>query len=134
VKLRKSCFTVNSYNQAVEIITISKKNKIIPILFIKYYLINGLGIDWLRELINILLDKFKSKDFKTYVDAKKNYGLFISLVEQRINFISVQANQETLKRLKQIAKLNKVLINPTFSVVNLSKSKNIDVKLKKLFN
>ena len=134
MKLRKSCFTVNSYNQAVEIITISKKNKIIPILFIKYYLINGLGIDWLRELINILLDKFKSKDFKTYVDAKKNYGLFISLVEQRINFISVQANQETLKRLKQIAKLNKVLINPTFSVVDLSKSKNIDAKLKKLFN
>ena len=134
MKLKKPCFAVNSYNQAVEIITISKKNKIMPILFIKYYLINGLGIDWLRELINILLDKFKSKDFKTYVDAKKNYGLFIGLVEQKINFISVQANQETLKRLKQIAKLNKVLINPTFSVVDLSKSKNIDVKLKKLFN
>ena len=134
MKLRKSCFAVNSYNQAVEIITISKKNKIMPILFIKYYLINGLGIDWLKELINILRDKFKSKDFKTYVDAKKNYGLFIGLVEQKINFISVQANQETLKRLKQIAKLNKVLINPTFSVVDLSKSKNIDAKLKKLFN
>ena len=134
MKLKKPCFAVNSYNQAVEIITISKKNKIMPILFIKYYLINGLGIDWLNELINILQDKFKSKDFRTYVDAKKNYGLFISLVEQKINFISVQANQETLKRLKQIAKLNKVLINPTFSVVDLSKSKNIDVKLKKLFN
>ena len=103
-----------------------------PILFIKYYLINGLGIDWLKELINMLQDKFKSKDFKTYVDAKKNYGLFISLVEQKINFISIQANQETLKRLKQIAKLNKVLINPTFSVVDLSKSKNIDAKLKKI--
>ena len=134
MKLKKPCFAVNSYNQAVEIITISKKNKIMPILFIKYYLINGLGIDWLKELINILQDKFKSKDFKTYVDAKKNYGLFIGLVEQKINFISVQANQETLKRLKQIAKLNKVLINPTFSVVDLSKSKNIDAKLKKLFN
>ena len=130
--LKKPCFAINSYNQAVEIITISKKNKIMPILFIKYYLINGLGIDWLKELINMLQDKFKSKDFKTYVDAKKNYGLFISLVEQKINFISIQANQETLKRLKQIAKLNKVLINPTFSVVDLSKSKNIDAKLKKI--
>ena len=134
MKLKKPCFAVNSYNQAVEIITISKKKKKIPILFIKYYLINGLGIDWLKELINILQDKFKSKDFKTYVDTKKNYGLFISLVEQKINFISVQANQETLKRLKQIAKLNKVSVNPDFSVVDISKSKNVSTKLKKIYN
>ena len=132
--LKTNCFTINSYYQAIEIITICKENNIVPILFIKYYLINGLSIDWLDELINMLKDKFKPKDFKTYVEAKKDYGLFIDLVKQKINYISVQANQETLKRLRQIAQLNKVLINPDFSVVDLSKSKNISVKLRKLYN
>ena len=134
MNLKNNCITINSYYQAAKIIKICKKNKIVPILFIKYYLINGLGIHWLHELINMLQKEFKPKDFKIYVEAKKNYGLFIDLVEQKINYISVQANQGTLKRLQQIARLNKVLINPNFSVVDLSKSKNISVKLIKLYN
>ena len=134
MKLQPNCFTINSYYQAVEIIQICKKNKIVPVLFIKYYLINGLGIDWLNELKNILQKKFNLKDFQLFVEVKKNYGLFIGLVEQKIHYISVKANQETLKRLYQIAKLNKVVINPPFSVVDLTKSKNVKLKLKKLYN
>ena len=134
MNLKTYCFTINSFYQAIEIIKISKKNKIVPVLFIKYYLINGLGIDWLNELKNMLQDKFKSKDFQIFIETKKNYGLFIGLVEQKINYISVKANEETLKRLSQIAKLNKVVINPSFSVVDLTKSKKINLKLKKLYN
>ena len=134
MNLENNCITINSYYQATEIIKICKKNKIVPILFIKYYLINGLGIDWLHELINILQKEFKPKDFKIYVEAKKNYGLFIALVENKINFINIEANQETMKRLKQIAKLNKVSVNPDFSVVDIAKSKNVRAKLKKLYN
>jgi len=130
VSLKNYCFTINSYHQAAEVITIFKKNKIVPVLYIKYYLINGLGMDWLNELKNMLLREFKSNDFKTYIDVRKNYGLFISLVEQKINFIKIQANQDILKRLGQIGKLNKVLINPNFSVIDLSKSKNLRTKLK----
>jgi hypothetical protein len=133
VNLKKNCFTINSYHQAVEIILISKKNKIIPILLIKYYLINGLGISWLNELKSMLENKFRPKDFKIFIEVKKNYGLFISLVEEKINYIAVRGNEETLKRLTQIAKLNKVVINPSFSVVDLSKSKNIRLKLKNIF-
>ena len=134
MSIKNYCFTINSYYQASEIITICKKNKIVPTLFIKYYIINGFGIDWLHELKNMIKNKFKSKDFKTYVEVKKDYGLFITLVEEKINYISVKANRETLIRLQQIAKLNKVLINPNFSVIDLSKSKNISAKLIKLYN
>ena len=134
MSLKTNCLIINSYCQAVEIVKICKKNNIVPILFIKYYLINGLGIDWLHELINILQKEFKPKDFKIYVEAKKNYGLFIALVENKISFINVKANQETMKRLKQIAKLNKVSVNPEFSVLDIAKSKNVSAKLKKIYN
>ena len=134
MKLKKNCFTINSYHQAVEIILISKKNKVIPILLIKYYLINGLGISWLSELKSMLENKFKPKDFKIFAEVKKNYGLFISLVEEKINYIAVKGDKETLKRLTQIAKLNKVVTNPSFSVVDLSKSKNINLKLTNIYN
>ena len=132
--LKKYCFTANSYNQAVEIISISKKNKIVPILLIKYYLISGLSISWLSELKSMLENKFKPRDFKIFVEVKKNYGLFISLVEEKINYIAVKGNKNSIERLTQIAKLNKVLINPSFSVVDLSKSKNINLKLNKIYN
>ena len=129
---QKFCFSFNTYNQALEIIKVCKNNNIIPILFVKSNLIEGLGLDWLRELRNMILNNYKNKDYNMYVDVRKNYGLFISLVEEKINFIKVQANNEMYLKLKQIAKINKVLINPNFSVVDLSKSKNKVEKLKKL--
>jgi len=132
VSRQKFCFSFNTYNQALEIIKICKNNNITPILFVKSNLIEGLGLDWLRELRNMILNNYKNKDYNMYVDVRKNYGLFISLVEEKINFIKVQANNEMYLKLKQIAKINKVLINPNFSVVDLSKSKNKVEKLKKL--
>lgn len=130
----KYCFTINNYFQAVEIIKIAKINKIVPTLFINYFLAEHLGVDWIHEFHRILQVEFQSKDFKLYVDAKKNYGLFINLIEQKINYIKIQADKKTLTRLNQIAKLNKVLINPSFSIVNLSNYKNRSAKLKKLYN
>ena len=134
MSIKKFCFTINNYLQAVEIINISKINKIVPILFINYYLANRLGVDWIHELRSMLKVDFKSKDFKIYVDAKKNYGLFINLIEKKINYVKIKADNKTLIRLDQIAKLNKVLINPSFSIVNLSNYKNKSKKLKKLYN
>ena len=95
-------------------------------------MINGFGSDWLKEF-NILLEKrFSKKTFKMYVDCKKNYGLFINLVEQKIDYLKVDAKKETLKRLNQIAKKNKVSLNPEFSVLDLSKIKKIDIKINKI--
>ena len=129
--LKTNCFSINSLSQASEIISICREKNIAPILFIKYFLINGFGIHWLQELKRLLLTRFTSKNYKIYVDSKKNYGLFIDLVENQVNYIKVNANNETLNRLKQIAKLNKVLINPKFSVVDLSKTKNLQLKIEK---
>jgi len=92
---------------------------------------NGFGIHWLQELQRLLLTQFTFNDYRIYVDSKKNYGLFIELVENQVSYIKVSASNETLKKLKQIAKLNKVLINPKFSIVDLSKIKNLQLKIEK---
>jgi len=82
-------------------------------------------VDWLLELTSMLNNHFGSKKFQTYVEVKKNYGLFISLVEKKINYLEVIADKEILIKLKSIAKVNKVLINPNFSIVKLPTNKKL---------
>ena len=132
MKSKQYCLLINTYNQAVEILNIYKDSKIIPIFYLKYNLINKLSVDWLLELTSMLNNHFGSKKFQTYVEVKKNYGLFISLVEIKINYLEVITDKEILIKLKSIAKVNKVLINPKFSILNLTNSKNIKMKLKNL--
>ena len=97
-------------------------------------MINGFGPDWLREFNNLLQQKFTKKNFKLCVDCKKNYGLLINLVEQKIDYLKVDAKKETYQRLNQIAKKNKVSLNPNFSVLDLTNIKNIELKIKRNFN
>ena len=126
------CFAISSYKQACEVVISCQKNKIIPIIYIRYFLANGLGPDWIKELIYLLNENFSNKNYEIFIDCKKNYGLFINLVEQKINYLMVDAKFTTLLRLKQIAKKNNVLINPKLSVVDIAKIKNIDSKINKL--
>lgn len=126
-------FAINSYNQAVSIITICQKRKIFPIIYIKYFIVNRFGPDWIKEFHNLLKQKFSKKKFKLFVDCKKNYALFINLVEQKIDYLKVDAKKETYIKLNQIAKKNKVLINPEFSVLDFSKIKNVNLKIKRTF-
>ena len=97
-------------------------------------MINGLGPDWIKEFNDLLKQKFSKKKFKLFVDCKKNYGLFINLVEQKIDYLKIDAETETYKRLNQIAKKNKVSLNPKFPIVDLSKIKNIDLKIDRYLN
>ena len=43
---------------------------------------------------------------------------------------SIKNNKFVLNKINQIAKKNKVLLNPTFDVVDLTKIKNIQKKLR----
>ena len=117
------CFSIDSYKQGIHALNICKKENILPIFYIKYHLINSLGVEWLLELQKMLKMNKLSKNLEMYVDAKNNYGLFLTLVEIKIKFIKLRAGDKILKRLEEIALLNKVLINPGFSIIDLSKSK-----------
>tara|TARA_Y100000739_G_scaffold160821_1_gene139128 strand:+ start:214 stop:588 length:375 start_codon:yes stop_codon:yes gene_type:complete len=123
VKLKNYCFSFTNYNHTAEIIKTCNNKNIKPILFINNKLISDLGIEWLNSLDVMLNTQKKLKNYKLYVDVKKNYGLFISLVEKGIDYIKIETSKENISKIKEIAKLNKVLINPQFSVVDPLKSK-----------
>ena len=123
MKLKNYCFSFTNYNHTAEIIKTCNNKNIKPVLFINNKLISDLGIEWLNSLDVMLNTQKKLKNYKLYVDVKKNYGLFISLVEKRIDYIKIETSKENISKIKEIAKLNKVSINPRFSVVNPLKSK-----------
>ena len=123
MKLKNYCFSFTNYNHTAEIIKTCNNKNIKPVLFINNKLISDLGIEWLNSLNVMLNNQKKLKNYKLYVDVKKNYGLFISLVEKGIDYIKIETSKENINKIKEIAKLNKVLINPRFSVVDPLKSK-----------
>ena len=133
MRLNKFCYNINTYYQGLEVINCYLNLKNIPILYFKYNLINKLTIDWLTELIIMLENKVGNKKFQTYVETKNNYALFINLIEKKkINYLQTTANKEMLLKLKNIAKANKVFINPNFSIIDITRSGNIKNKLKNL--
>ena len=123
MKLKNYCFSFTNYNHTAEIIKTCNNKNIKPVLFINNKLISDLGIEWLNSLDVMLNTQKKLRNYKLYVDVKKNYGLFISLVEKGIDYIKIETSKQNISKIKEIAKLNKVLINPQFSVVDPLKSK-----------
>ena len=123
------CFAVNTLKQAEETILEANKNNIIPIIFIKYYIVKGFGVDWIKTLQLLLASSFSQNSFKLYVDANTDYGLSIELISIKINYIKLRSNHKIIKKINQIAKKNKVLLNPSFRIVDLSNLKNISRKI-----
>ena len=130
MKIKKISFTINSFYQASELVRICIEKDVLPIIFIKNILIENLGIDWLRELNSLLQKDFNRKDYNFFIDCKNNYGLLIFLVEYKVEYLKIIKKKETFAKLSQIAKKNKVILNPKFSVVNLDKIKDIEKKIK----
>tara|TARA_Y100000590_G_C15475928_1_gene922076 strand:+ start:453 stop:860 length:408 start_codon:yes stop_codon:yes gene_type:complete len=133
VKFKKKYifFYVNNINQANEVILTCKLNNIIPILCFKFYMVKGLGANWILELKNLLNKKFKKKYFKILVNCNKDYGLFIFLTSNKINYLDIKADKKTLIRLKNIAKKNKVIVNPKYNAIDLSRIKKIKMNIEK---
>ncbi len=126
-------FSINTYKQAREVVEELKKYKVIPILHIKNYLIQRFGIEWIISLKKILEKDFPPNSIKFSVDAKSDYGLSINLANNKINFIKLKSDQKILKKIEQICKKNRVLLNQSFRIIDLSNIKNINIKLSKIF-
>ena len=96
-------------------------------------MINKLGPDWIFSFSNILTKEFKKKKFKLFIDCKKNYGLFINLVNKEIDYLKVDGDRKTLLRLKSISNKKKVTMNPKFNIINMLEIKKIEVKINNYF-
>jgi len=132
VKKKIICFAVNNLKQVEELISATKQINLKTVIFIKYYIVSGFGADWIRALTSILIKSSPRNSFKLFVDCHKDCGLAIELIKLKIDYIKINSNTVTLKKINQIAEQNKVLLNPSFHIVDLSNIKNIKKKICKI--
>tara|TARA_Y100001970_G_scaffold164586_1_gene201114 strand:+ start:14974 stop:15387 length:414 start_codon:yes stop_codon:yes gene_type:complete len=133
VKKPISVLTIDTIHQAREIISISKKNGIIPTLHIKNYIIKGFGLEFIYTFKKMLQLKYGKSSFKLYIDSGNDYGLSIDLANNKIDYIKLRANKLILNKIKSITNKNRVLLNPNSNIVDFRKIKNIKSKLSKIY-
>ena len=127
---KKICFAISTLTQIESLIEFRKPKFKTSIILIKYFLIKGFGLEWLRSLINYINKKYKTHNIKFYIDSGYDQGLSVLLINENIDYIKLKNNKVVLSKINQIAKKNKVLLNPNFDVVDLTNIINIQKKLK----
>ena len=122
--LQRRCFSINTYLQLEELIKLKSNKRKILIIFIKNYLIKGFGINWLNTFIKMVKKNYSQQNIKFFVDAGNDYGLSILMLRENIDYLKLRSNKIILNKINQIAKKNKVLLNPNFNIVDVTKIKN----------
>jgi len=133
VRKKFYAFTINTLNQAEDIILEAKNYKIKPILHFKNYILKGFGSDFILTFQNILNCKFGNSSFKIFVDCGFDSSLSIRMATKKIEYIKLRGNSLILKKIKDIANKNRVLLNPSFNVVDCRNIKNVNLKIKKIY-
>lgn len=133
MKIENIIFSINTNKNAVNVIKISKKLNIKPTLYIKNYLIKGFGNDWFLSFKKLLEKKFPKYSFCFCVDAGSDFGLCIFLIKEKVKFIKIRSNKLILNKINEIARKNRVVLNPTFRVVEVANIKNLEKKILKDF-
>ena len=126
-------FTINTLNQAEDIILEAKNYKIKPILHFKNYILKGFGSDFILTFQNILNSKFGNSSFKIFVDCGFDSSLSIRMATKKIEYIKLRGNSLILKKIKYIANKNRVLLNPSFNIIDCRNIKNVNLKIKKIY-
>ena len=127
-------FTINTLEEAESIILGSKTYKIKPILHFKKYFLLGFGTEFILTFREILISKFGKSSFKIFVDCGFDQSLAIKMANKKINYLKLKNNSIILSKISNIAYKNRVLLNPSFNVVDCRNRKNIHSKLKKLYS
>ncbi len=115
--VKRKTFAISSYNQFETFIN-KKNNKKIIILYFKNYLIKGLGVEWLHTFINLIKKNYKEYNIKFYVDCGNDFGLSLQIIKENVDYLKLRSNRIILNKISQIAKKNKVVLNPNFDVVD----------------
>ena len=127
-------FTINTLEEAESVILASKSYKIKPILHFKKYFLLGFGPEFILTFRDMLISKFGKSNFKLFVDCGFNQSLAIRMANEKINFLKLKNNSLILSKINNIANKNRVLLNPSFNIVDCRNRKNINLKLKKIYS
>ena len=127
-------FTINTLEEAESVILASKSFKIKPILYFKKYFLLGFGAEFILTFRKILITRFGKSNFKLFVDCGSDQSLAIKIANEKIAYLKLKSNSIILSKIKNIAFKNRVLLNPSFNIVDCRNRKNISLKLKKLYS
>ena len=133
MKKKTNAFTINTLSQAEVIILEAKTYKIKPILYFKNYLLKGFGSDFILTFQKILKSRFGNSSFKIFIDCGFDSSLSISMAMKKIHFIKLRGSLSVIKKVKSITKKNRVLLNPSFNIVDCRNLKDVKLKFKKLY-
>ena len=122
-------FTINTLEEAESVILGCKTYKIKPILYFKKYFLLGFGTEFILIFRQILISKYGKSSFKLFVDCGFDQSLAINMANKKINYLKLKSNSVILSKIKNIAYKNRVLLNPTFNIVDCRNRKNINLKL-----
>ena len=134
MKKKLIAFTINTLEEAESIILESKIYKIKPILHFKKYFLLGFGVEFILTFREMLISKYGNSSFKLYVDCGFDQSLAINMANKKINFLKLKSNSIILSKINNIAYKNRVLLNPSFNIVDCRNIKNINLKFKKLYS
>jgi hypothetical protein len=127
-------FTINTLEEAESVILGSKTYSIKPTLYFKKYFILGFGAEFILTFRKMLISKFGQSNFKLFVDCGSDQSLAIKMANEKIDYLKLKSNAIILSKIKSIAFKNRVLLNPSFNIVDCRNRKNISLKLKKLYS
>ena len=127
-------FTINTLEEAESVILGSKTYKIKPVLHFKKYLLLGFGAEFILTFRDMLIFKFGKSNFKLFVDCGFNQSLAIKMANEKIHYLKLKNNSLILSKINNIAYKNRVLLNPSFNIIDCRNRKNINLKLKKLYS
>ena len=127
-------FTIYTLEEAESVILASKNYKIKPILYFKKYFLLGFGAEFILTFRKILITRFGKSNFKLFIDCGSDQSLAIKMANEKIDYLKLKSNSIILSKIKNIAFKNRVLLNPSFNIVDCRNRKNISLKLKKLYS
>ena len=127
-------FTINTLEEAENVILASKSYKIKPILYFKKYFLLGFGAEFILTFREILISRFGKSNFKLLVDCGSDQSLAIKMANKKISYLKLKKNPTILSKINNIADKNRVLLNPSFNIVDCRNIKNINLKLKKIYS
>jgi hypothetical protein len=127
-------FTINTLEEAESVILASKSFKIKPILYFKKYFLLGFGAEFILTFRKILITRFGKSNFKLFIDCGSDQSLVIKMANEKIDYLKLKSNSIILSKIKNIAFKNRVLLNPSFNIVDCRNRKNISLKLKKFYS
>ena len=127
-------FTINTLEEAESVILGSKNYKIKPVLHFKKYFLLGFGPEFILTFRDMLISKFGKSNFKLFVDCGSDQSFAIKMANEKIDLLKLKSNSIILSKINNIAFKNRVLLNPSFNIVDCRNRKNISLKLKKLYS